>query len=174
VSATIHNAVERDADVIAGIISRAFADVALRFSLTRENCPKHPSNCTGEWVRHDQERGVRYYIAERDGLPVGCVAMEKANAETCFLERLAVLPDRRRCGIGRALVDHVLRSAQATGVHRVSLSIIVEHAELREWYGRLGFQEGATRNFPHLPFEVLFMEMEIGGNANQRMHRTPR
>jgi N-acetylglutamate synthase-like GNAT family acetyltransferase len=162
---TIRHATDADVDVIAGIVSRAFADVALRFSLTPENCPKHPSNCTVEWVRQDQKRGVQYFIAEQDGLPSGCVAMETASAKTCYLERLAVLPDRRKRGMGRALVDHVIQSAKAAGAHRVSLSLIANHVELREWYRKLGFREGATQRFPHLPFEVLFMEVEIGGSA---------
>jgi len=163
VNTTIRHAADADADLVAGIVSRAFADVALRFSLTRENCPKHPSNCTVDWVRQDQKRGVAYFIAEQDGWPSGCVAMETASATTCYLERLAVLPDRRERGIGRALVNHVIQSAQAAGAHCVSLSIIAKHIQLREWYRGIGFRAGATKRFSHLPFEVLFMEMEING-----------
>jgi len=169
---SIRSAMDTDADVVSKLISRSFADVALRFALTRENCPKHPSNCTAEWVREDQRRGVAYFIAEQDGLPVGCVAMERASATTCYLERLAVLPDRRRSGIGGALVDHVVKSAKAAGVHRVSISIIAKHVELREWYRRLGFGVGATKRFAHLPFEVLFMEMDTNKAASNSVQPT--
>lgn len=163
---------DRDADIVSMLISRSFADVALRFALTRENCPRHPSNCTVDWVREDQRRGVAYFIAEQDGLPVGCVAMERASATTCYLERLAVLPGRRRSGIGRALVDHVVKSAKAAGVHRVNISIIAKHVELREWYRRLGFRVGVTKRFAHLPFEVLFMEMDTNRAANNSVQAT--
>lgn len=33
--------------------------------------------------------------------------------------------------------------------------------ELKEWYQRLGFIEGETREFEHLPFSVTFMSYEI-------------
>ena len=166
-NATIRQASESDAALVAGIISRAFAEVALRFSLTRENCPKHPSNCTADWVRQDRKRGVRYFVAQDKAVPLGCVAMEMGSPGTCYLERLAVLPEQRKRGIGRALVEHVVQSARAAAAHRVSIGIIASHVELREWYRRLGFQDRATKSFPHLPFEVLFMEMEFDTAAGQ-------
>jgi N-acetylglutamate synthase-like GNAT family acetyltransferase len=165
-SAKIRQATDADANVLAGIISRSFADVALRFALTQENCPKHPSNCTAEWVREDQKRGVQYFIAEQDDVPSGCVALETASNEVCYLQRLAVLPDRRRRGIGRALVEHVISTARTTGAVCVALGIIATHLELRDWYRRLGFRDGEKKSFSHLPFEVLFMEMKIGAAAD--------
>jgi N-acetylglutamate synthase-like GNAT family acetyltransferase len=170
----IRQATDADAELLAEIISKSFADVALRFSLTRENCPKHPSNCTPDWIRQDQARGVQYFIAGRGDDSSGCVALERPGPELCYLERLAVLPDRRERGIGRALVEHVIRSAKAAGSRLVSLAIIARHVELREWYGRLGFRERETKTFPHLPFEVLFMEMKINGiAANSTQPITP-
>ena len=171
---TIRQATDADTGLLAEIISRSFADVALRFSLTRENCPKHPSNCTPDWIRQDQTRDIEYFIAEQGCDPSGCVALERPSPELCYLERLAVLPNRRERGIGRALVEHVISSAKATGSHLVSLSIIAKHVELREWYRRLGFRECATKSFPHLPFEVLFMEIEINRMANKSLVRTGR
>ncbi len=54
----IREAGSADAEVLANIIRSAFRDVAERFSLTPENCPKHPSNYTTAWVDADLGRGV--------------------------------------------------------------------------------------------------------------------
>jgi hypothetical protein len=120
--------------------------VAERFALTLENCPKHPSNCTDEWVENDFARGVAYYILESDGTPVGCVALEKANSELCYLERLGILPESRR---------------KALGAKQIGIGIISDDTELKLWYHRIGFAEKETKEFAHLPFLVTFMSYEL-------------
>ena len=146
-----------DVAVLTGIIQQAYQDVARRFNLTPENCPKHPSNCTDTWVKRDLARGVLYYILQCDDMPAGCVALEKASPNTCYLERLAVLPEMRRNGFGRMLVDHVLDEASLIGAKQVSIGIIADQAELKSWYKNMGFKEEATKQFEHLPFHVTFL-----------------
>lgn len=157
----IRPAIPDDAELLSGRVSNSFADVALRFSLTPTNCPKHPSNCQPEWIRRDLARGVRYFIAERDSTPCGCVALEAQPSCTAELKRLAVLPSYRRHGIGRSLVHHALATARDDGAQKVALSIIAGHIKLREWYVRLGFEPRETRTFPTLPFDVLFMQHSL-------------
>ena len=77
-NASIVQATEKDIDRLTRLIRESFADVALRFKLTPENCPKHPSNYNREWVKRDLARGVRYFILFADGDAVGCVGVEKA------------------------------------------------------------------------------------------------
>jgi N-acetylglutamate synthase-like GNAT family acetyltransferase len=135
--------------------------VAERFGLTQENCPRHPSNCTAEWIQKDMNRGVTYFIIENGNLVSGCVALELANPEVCYLERLAVIPGQRHQGFGKALVDHVFSEAKLLGVHRVNIGIIAEHTELKNWYKGIGFVEGESKEFPHLPFRVTFMSCNV-------------
>lgn len=150
-----------DVPVLSGLIRVSFRDVAERFALTLENCPKHPSNCTDEWIENDLFRGVSYYILEHDGTPVGCVALEKANPDLCYLERLGVLPESRRKGFGKALVDHFFYEARAFGARQISIGIISDDTELKLWYQRIGFVEKETKEFAHLPFLVTFMSYEL-------------
>jgi N-acetylglutamate synthase-like GNAT family acetyltransferase len=166
---TIRDAGPQDAEMIAGVIRRSFQDVAVRFSLTRDNCPKHPSNCTTAWVESDLERGVQYFILLHKGEPIGCVGLEKPGSDLCYLERLAVLPERRRHGFGRRLVDHALSQVKAGSVRRVSIGIIAEQTELKEWYANLGFVEKETKRFSHLPFRVTFMELKIDDTAGKAL-----
>jgi GNAT superfamily N-acetyltransferase len=152
-----------EAQLLAGIIASSFAGVARRFGLTAQNCPKHPSNCTPQWVRGDFERGVVYFLLEADETPVACAALERADARRVYLERLAVLPQMRRRGLGRALVEHVAAQASGLGAQSLGIGIIAAQDELRCWYLKLAFRQGQTKSFAHLPFEVLFMERALQG-----------
>jgi GNAT superfamily N-acetyltransferase len=150
-----------DVSLLTGLIRDSFRDVAERFGLTLENCPKHPSNYTGEWIKKDLARGVTYYILERDGEPVGCAAIEQASTDLCYLERLAVLPGERCNGFGRALVNNVLIKAATLGAQEVGIGIIAQHTELKEWYRKIGFVEDETKDYEHLPFRVTFMKYTL-------------
>ena len=160
-SSKIHTCAKEDAGVLAEITRKSFQDVAYHFGLTPENAPRHPSNCTLDWIRRDMEDGVTYFAIENRNHVVGCVALEEANSEVCYLERLAVLPNQRRRGFGKALVEHALSEAKLLGVNYVSIGIIAEQTELKNWYKKLGFVEGESKEFPHLPFRVTFMSYRI-------------
>ena len=158
--AHIREAHSTDVSLVSGLIRESFRDVARRFGLTLENCPKHPSNCTDEWIENDFARGVTYYIVESNRMAVGCVALEKANSGLCYLERLGVLPRARRKGFGRRLVDHVIFQANLHGAKQLNIGIIADDTELKRWYQGIGFVEVETKKFEHLPFLVTFMTYE--------------
>ena len=149
------------AEELAGLIRRAFIDVAQRFDLTVENAPRHPSNCQGGWITEAMDKGVRFWGLYEDGDLCGCVGLEQAGDGVCYLERLAVLPELRRRGLGRALVDHVLGAARGLGSRRVEIGLIADQEELIAWYGGFGFQNNGRRRFDHLPFEVAFMALDL-------------
>lgn len=149
-----------EAPLLAALIRDSFRDVAERFGLTPQNSPTHPSNCTADWITTALDKGIRYYLLEIDGRAGGCVALERANPDVCYLERLAVLPKYRRRGLGQALVEHAFHEAGSMDAKRVEIAIIAGHTELKKWYERLGFIAAETRRFDHLPFEVLFMFTE--------------
>lgn len=159
---------------ITAIIQAAFGVVARRFDLTPENCPKHPSNVNEHWVARDLARGVRYYLARQDQQVVGCVGVERASAEACYLERLAVLPDYQGRGIGAALANHGLDQARRLGAKEVGVAIIAAQAELARWYEHLGFTPTGIRRFDHLPFEVAFFTAEIADSEIDRLHGSTR
>jgi N-acetylglutamate synthase-like GNAT family acetyltransferase len=152
---------QKDIEVLGETIRRSFQNVAERFDLTPENAPRHPSNCTADWIQKDMERGVTYFVIENENIVVWCVALEKANYDVCYLERLAVLLGQRRRGFGNALVTHVLSEAKLLGAHRVNIGIIAEQSELKKWYKEIGFVEQESKEFPHLPFNVTFMSYKL-------------
>lgn len=163
---TIRDAGGKDEKVLAGIIRESFRGIAGRFGLTRENCPKHPSNCTAQWIESDLARGVQYYLLLSDDRPVGCVGLESPSPDLCYLERLAVLPEMRHKGLGGLLVRHALELAASKGARRMSIGIIAEQAELRDWYGKFGFEDVQIKEFEHLPFQVRLMELNLANSAH--------
>ncbi len=157
----IRKATLEDAEVLASIIRQSFHNVAKRFSLTKNNCPKHPSNCTRSWVESDMERGVAYFILFQNEMPIGCAGVESPSAEVCYLERLSVLPEVRGRHFGIELVHHAIDYAASKGARKLSIGIIAKQDELKAWYRNLGFYKVGVKHFPHLPFQVCYMEHHL-------------
>ena len=155
--AQIRRATLADAPTLSKLIRGSFADVAQRFGLTPENAPTHPSNCADEWIEDDLSRGVTYLKLVENETLHGCVAVERASREVCYLERLAVLPEFRGRGDGGRLAEAAIDEARGLGAGTVSIGIIAAHTELKEWYAKRGFIEGDTVSFAHLPFDVTYM-----------------
>ena len=154
-----------DVELIARLIREANADVAIRFGLSRENGPKHTAFCTASWVEADLARGERYFILEQDSVPVGCVAYEIPEPRLAYLNRLSVLPTFRKQGFGERLVKHVIALARNAAIERISIGVIGESADLQHWYRGLGFIDGETRRFPHLPFSVKYMSYPLASTS---------
>lgn len=146
---------------VAEVIRQAYSSVAERFRLTPENCPKHPSNCTPKWIEKDLDRGVEYFVLEHGSEIIGCIALEKANQDLCYLERLAVLPEKRHHGLGRKLFDHFKKEAISRGFEKIGIGIIAKQHDLKSWYEGFGFEETGRKTFAHLPFDVAFLEYRI-------------
>ncbi len=157
----IRDASSSDIPLLTTLIRNSFRDVADRFNLTSENCPTHPSNCTAEWIESALKKGIKYYILERTNVPCGCVALEQAKPDVFYLERLAVLAQFRRNGLGKLLANHALNEAKKLGAGRVEIGMISDQTELKEWYGKLGFSMKKESRFEHLPFVVAFMTKKL-------------
>ena len=157
----IQKATRKDAVILADIIRKSYQTVAHDFCLTPDNCPKHPSNCTPDWITRDLDRGVSYHLCLNDNTPVGCAALERAGNDTVYLERLAVLPGYRHQGIGEQLVAFIIKKAKNGQATTLGIGIIDEQEILKHWYRGLGFKMTGTRKFGHLPFTVGFMELTL-------------
>ncbi len=71
---------------------------------------------------------------------------------------LAVHPDRRQMGIGRALVETVVREADAHGARIVTLEVRRENAAAIALYRALGFTEcGVRRHYYGRGHDALIM-----------------
>ena len=158
---TIVAASPEDARAIAEMVSMSNKDVAARFGINKQNNPKHPSFYNEAWVLSDFESGEAYFLYKESGNNAGCVVFEQPSPDVGYLNRLAVLPAFRKRGIGKELVQHVLRHAQAKGISEISIGIIAKHTDLKNWYKKLGFVENGLKEFSHLPFDVLYMRYDL-------------
>lgn len=89
-------------------------------------------------------------MAERQGELVGCVQVNGKGDGLAYLGMLSVDPDRQGCGIGRQLIAAAEAEARsAFKATRMEMTVIVQRAELIDWYIRCGYQPtGETRPFP--------------------------
>jgi GNAT superfamily N-acetyltransferase len=157
----IRTARNDDAERLATLIASAFVDVAERFGLTRENCPGHTSFISADEVRRGMGFSNRYFMASDGGVPCGAIAIRMPCAGISIVEKVAVLPAFRRCGIGRCLMEHTIGEARQCGATAVEIGIIAAHAELRSWYERLGFLPTRLMHYDHLPFDVLHLQKAL-------------
>lgn len=157
----IVTAERKDAKRLASLVSKSNKDVAELLNLNINNAPKHPSFCTSKWIISDFDRGQEYFLSIENDEITGCVAFEQPNNDTAYLNRLSVSPEFRHKGIGSLLVQHIIEYAKSKKVKNISIGIIAEHTQLKDWYLEIGFIEDETQKFDHLPFNVLYMKYKI-------------
>jgi ribosomal protein S18 acetylase RimI-like enzyme len=94
----------------------------------------------------ERARGTRYYAAALDGRTVGAIGVFfDPTGETTELEPpqvidLAVLPEYRRRGVARALMEATVGEVHASGHGRLWLYTDGNSPALLAFYGRLGFR----------------------------------
>jgi GNAT superfamily N-acetyltransferase len=143
------------------VIRSSFNTVAVAMDLTPANCPGHTAFTTIEKLLDLFGKAACFGLYV-DGVQIGFVAAEKVgDGELYYLDKLAVLPDKRHKGYGAQLVMCVLDYAASHGAKTVSLGMIDSHTVLKDWYRSLGFQEKGTKKFEHLPFTVCFMDLDL-------------
>ncbi|HOJ78589.1 MAG TPA: GNAT family N-acetyltransferase [Bacillota bacterium] len=140
------------------VIRNSFLTVAEELNLTKENCPTNPAFVEFSDLKVLRDKGVWFYGLFVDEVQIGFVAVEKANEEVYYLEKLAVLPQYRHRGYGRRLMDFVSEQVKSWNGRKLSIGIINENERLKRWYQQYGFVEQSQKRFPHLPFTVCFME----------------
>jgi ribosomal protein S18 acetylase RimI-like enzyme len=91
---------------------------------------------------HYVARGALFVVAEIAGAVVGTGALVPEGPGG-RLVRIAVAPAQRRRGVGRALVDHLVRAARARGWPQVLVETNDDWHEAIALYQRYGFREYA-------------------------------
>ena len=143
------------------IIRNSFLTVAGEFGLTENNCPSHTAFITMDKLKMQFDDGRPMFLFYQGDIPVGYFSLAKCSDEEWELNNLAVLPEYRHLGIGKAMVDYAVAMVKTYGGKRMSIGIIEENVVLKDWYFKLGFKHISTHRFVHLPFTVGFMKMEI-------------
>ncbi len=80
-------------------------------------------------------------VAENNGQIVGSAYFIDMGF-AAMLSRLNVVPEHRKTGLGRRLIDEVNNRAKKRGFTQVHLTVHEEQERLKEWYKRQGCWEG--------------------------------
>ena len=95
---------------------------------------------------------------------VGCVALRPLDARRCEMKRLFVQPSARGLGAGRALVQHIVRQAQALGYAELLLDTLPGMAAAQALYREFGFRDVVPYGHNPLP-GVRFLALALGLGA---------
>jgi len=133
---TIRPATVDDVDTLIGLIT-ALADF--------ENLPPPDADARARLIDHGFGDRPKYeaWIAEWEGVPVGYSIMFETYSTflarpTLYLEDVFVLPDYRRRGIGKALLNNCFRLANERGCGRMEWTCLDWNTRAQDVYEGLG------------------------------------
>ncbi|MBL7665790.1 MAG: GNAT family N-acetyltransferase [Bacteriovoracaceae bacterium] len=78
-------------------------------------------------------------LALQDKAFVGCVQVEKDNAETCYFGMLTVDPQKQAFGIGKKIMQQIEVQAKVWGCKTIRATVIHTRKELIAYYLRQGY-----------------------------------
>jgi GNAT superfamily N-acetyltransferase len=102
--------------------------------------------------------GFEVYRASFDGELVGVVRVSFPTG-AAMLDRLAVAPEHRRRGVGRALVEHAVNRGRKAGVTRAWVHLWPQLEDAMELHRSVGFRESHRRPAPG--GELVLLELPL-------------
>lgn len=153
-----------DASEIAecvSVIRKSFATVAKEFGITETNCPSHTSFIKAEKLQMQYDNGQLMFACTDNLKIVGYFSLASKGDGNYELDNLSVLPEYRHKGYGKEMIIFAVKKARDLGGGKISIGIIEENTQLKNWYCNFGFKHTGTRKFEQLPFTVGFMEIEL-------------
>lgn len=136
---TIRRARDDELDIVASLVVDAYSEFAARMAPDAwSSFAQDIANVRGRTIDAD------LLVAERDGRIVGTVTRypnwRGAQMDASAVRVLAVPPDERGTGVGRALMWRCIELAREEGKSRLVLAVAPEMEEARDLYDRLGFE----------------------------------
>lgn len=136
---TIREARDDELDIVASLVVDAYSEFAARMAPDAwSSFAQDIANVRGRTIN------AQVLVALRDDRIVGTVTRypdwRGAQQDASAVRVLAVPPDERGTGVGRALMEHCIAQARDEGKERLVLAVSPEMEDARDLYDRLGFQ----------------------------------
>lgn len=129
---------------------------ALPVDVSHERIDDEAEGLPGEYA---PPRGA-LLLALMDGRPAGCAALRPLNQEICELKRVYVRSEARGHGVGRGLVEALIRTARSIGYRQMRLDSIPTLKPALGLYRSLGFR--FIPPYRAIPTKsALFMELKL-------------
>jgi putative acetyltransferase len=153
----VHLKVPRDRASVA-VVGRMFREYAdsLGFPLDFQGFQREIATLPGEYAA---PKGT-LLVASVGSRPAGCVGLRPIDPEIAEMKRLFVRNEFRGRGVGRLLVDRLLREARRIGYRRVRLDTVPSMTEAIHLYRACGFREIAPYRFNPIP-GALYFELDL-------------
>ena len=134
-------------------------------------CAIETASFSDPWSRESFEAAFEsplceFIIAKDEGETVG-YALFSALYEDAEVMSLAVLPSKRRCGIGRALLRRIIERAKSDGAETLFLEVRESNAAAIALYESFGFEEiRRIRRYYRRPVEdAVVMALGLPGES---------
>ena len=152
---------DQELETSLNVIRNSFMTVAEEFDLTPDNAPNNAAFIKPGDLLKMRDRGITMFGLFESEAQIGFVAVERADGNVFYMERLAVLPGHRHRGYGKAMIEFVCEYVKHEGGSTVSIGIIDHHTALKNWYQACGFTVTGTKGFEHLPFTTCFLSRRV-------------
>lgn len=126
------------------------------------------------WSRKSMEdeithnRMAVYFSALINNKTVGYAGMWKVFDEG-HITNIAVHPEYRRSGIGSALLEHLIKTAEQSGIGRMTLEVRKSNLAAQYLYRKYGFMEGGIRKAYYADNQedalIMWRESSMNGRA---------
>ena len=144
------------------IIRRAFGTVAQEMGFTEQNAPRYTAFITAERLEESRQKNGVFWGLFVAGQQVGFVAVDVDKDGRYWMKRLAVLPEFRHGGSGKALVETVIDYVRSKGEKKLYIGMVNEETVLKNWYLNMGFKvTDILEKIPESPFTVCLMELDL-------------
>lgn len=111
----------------------------------------------------------RVLLAEKDGGPVGCVALRPLDNGDCEMKRLYVRATVRGEQLGRRLAQRICEEARDAGYRRICLDTLDTMQAAQALYHSLGFREIGPYVFNPIP-GARYLALELDAMKDLGRH----
>jgi ribosomal protein S18 acetylase RimI-like enzyme len=128
-----------------------------------------PWSWTESRVRYCLRNRECAVIVAREGRGIEGFAIMEFYDVHAHLNLLAVQPARRRCGVGRALVEWLEASSRVAGIFLVRLELRASNEAARAFYERLGYAPtGVSERYYAGNEDALRMQHDLAVRSTSR------